>query len=470
MTTENRHRLQCAFIDYVTTSVAWLLFNIGRYFSLDEVNSTNSLSGYLFFFMVLVGQAVIPVVMLLIYWLSGYYKVPFSTSRVDIVFSTAGSVTIGSLLIYFVAIIDDPIPDRISNYVLLIILLGLLLFFVLTGRLLMFKRFKRRVARGIVSWPVVVVGDKVSVANSLKRMQSKDYIDGLKPVVVSYIDSDSDRAGKLPAVSFDRLPAECDRLGVKQIVLALGDGNRHRLQDVVVRLYSLNRPVLLPAKSAVGGLASVKVRNVAGYPYTDIASVEITGSYTNVKRVMDVSLSALALLTLSPFMALVAFMVKRDSRGPVFYKQERVGLNNRKFMIYKFRTMYTDAESAGPALSSDNDPRITHLGHFLRKYRIDELPQFWNVIKGDMSLVGPRPERPYYEEQILARVPRYALVHRMRPGITSWGMVKYGYANTIDSMVERLAYDMIYLENVSISVDLKIIFFTVRTVLTGKGV
>lgn len=128
------------------------------------------------------------------------------------------------------------------------------------------------------------------------------------------------------------------------------------------------------------------------------------------------------------------------------------------------------AEDGGPALSSNDDSRVTRIGRVLRKYRLDETPQFWNVLKGDMSLVGPRPEREFYEEKIVKLAPHYVLVHQVRPGITSWGMVKYGYATTVEQMVERFAYDMIYLKNVSQSVDFKIMFFTVRTVLTGKGV
>ena len=180
--------------------------------------------------------------------------------------------------------------------------------------------------------------------------------------------------------------------------------------------------------------------------------------------------SALALLCLSPVYAAIAVAVRRDSDGPVFYRQERVGYHKKNFNIIKFRTMRPDAESDGPALSSDSDSRVTRVGHFLRKYRLDELPQFWNVLVGDMSLVGPRPERKYYIDRIVEQAPYYALIHQVRPGITSLGMVKYGYASTVAQMVERLSYDLIYLENVSFGFDLKILLYTVRTVVKGRGV
>ena len=213
-----------------------------------------------------------------------------------------------------------------------------------------------------------------------------------------------------------------------------------------------------------------RMTSVASEPLINITTANIPPSTVNLKRVGDVVVSALALVCLLPVFAAVAVAIRHDSPGPVLYRQERVGYRKRRFRIIKFRTMRTDAEADGPALSSADDPRVTRVGRFLRKYRIDELPQFWNVLTGDMSIVGPRPEREYFVRQIVEREPRYSLIHQVRPGITSWGMVKYGYAGSVDEMIERLRYDMIYLENVSLGVDLKILFYTVHTVLTGKGV
>ena len=191
----------------------------------------------------------------------------------------------------------------------------------------------------------------------------------------------------------------------------------------------------------------------------------------SVKRTVDIVVSTISLILLLPAFAVISFLIKRDSQGSVFYKQERIGRHGKPFNIYKFRTMYSDAESDGvPRLTGDNDRRITRIGSFLRKYRIDETPQFWNVIKGDMSLVGPRPEREYFAQRIVEKAPYYTLTYRIRPGITSWGMVKYGYAQTVDEMIERSKYDLIYLENMSLFIDIKIVLYTVRTVLTGKGI
>ena len=184
---------------------------------------------------------------------------------------------------------------------------------------------------------------------------------------------------------------------------------------------------------------------------------------------MDVLFSALALIVLSPLYLAVAIAVKLSSPGCVIYKQERIGMRQRPFNIYKFRSMREDAEAGGPALSSIDDNRVTRVGKFLRKYRLDELPQFWNVLKGDMSLVGPRPEREFFIRQIIKEAPYYNMLHQIRPGITSWGMVKYGYASTPSEMIDRAQYDLVYLMNMSILVDIKIIIYTIKTVFSGEG-
>ena len=189
-----------------------------------------------------------------------------------------------------------------------------------------------------------------------------------------------------------------------------------------------------------------------------------------MKRLFDFVASGCGLLVLSPVLILVAIWIKLDSKGPVFYRQVRVGRYNKDFRIFKFRSMRVGADKGSLVTIGGRDPRITRSGYFIRKFKIDELPQLIYVFVGDMSLVGPRPEREYYIIQIMAKAPYYTLIHQVRPGITSWGMVKYGYASDVDGMVERLRYDLLYIENVSLLVDLKILFYTVQTVFTGKGI
>jgi exopolysaccharide biosynthesis polyprenyl glycosylphosphotransferase len=188
-----------------------------------------------------------------------------------------------------------------------------------------------------------------------------------------------------------------------------------------------------------------------------------------VKRGVDIGFSALALILGSPVFVGVAAAIKLSSKGPVLYSQERIGRGGKPFRIYKFRSMYTDAEAQGPKLSQDHDPRITPVGRFLRKTHLDELPQFWNVLRGEMALVGPRPERQYFIDQISARAPEYYHLLKVKPGVTSWGQVKYGYASNVEEMVERLKYDLLYIENVTLALDLKIVLYTILRIVQGDG-
>lgn len=465
------HRRAFVISDYVTTSVAWLLFNIVRYFEVDEVNYVDSLGHFLLYPDILWGQLLFPVMMMGLYWLSGFYSNTYSKSRIEIISQTFLSIIPGILIIYFVAIIDDPIPDKYSNYVLLLMMGSLMTVMVLAGRMIIATAILRRIARGQYYRRALIVGDGDRVEDCVMRLEKNRRSMGLEVTAVSFADGDA--RGRCPgyeAVLFDGLESECTRRDLDCIILAVSPGDSVRVLELVRRLYSLHRPVMLPAWSAGSILARMRVSNIPGEPLTDIAAVSVNEYQRNIKRVLDVAVSSVALVLLAPMLAVLAVMVRHDSPGPAIYTQERVGMNRRRFKIYKFRTMTRDAEHDGPALSSEDDPRITRLGHTMRKYRLDELPQFWNVLKGDMSLVGPRPERAYFEEKILERAPHYALVHQVRPGLTSWGMVKYGYATNVDQMIERLAYDMIYLENISVALDVKIMFYTVRTVVTGKGV
>ena len=189
-----------------------------------------------------------------------------------------------------------------------------------------------------------------------------------------------------------------------------------------------------------------------------------------IKRLFDIILSALGLLFLLPLLVVISVIIMIDTKGPIIYSQERLGRFGKPFSIYKFRTMVKDAEPDKPLLSYKEDERITCAGRFLRRFHLDELPQLWNILVGEMSFVGPRPERKYFVDQIIETAPEYSKLFQVRPGLSSWGMVKYGYASDIAQMIERMNYDLIYIDKMSFWVDVKIMVYTIKTVLTGKGI
>lgn len=453
--------------DFISASVAWLLFNILRYevFAIDE--GADSLLDYLQYPGVLGGQVVIPLFWLVLYYFSGYYNKPFGKSRLTELFSTFITVLIGTVFVFFALLLDD-IPRSIDIYYKLFFgMFGLQFFITYIPRLLITQSGMRKIKNREWAMKVLIIGaggKAVRIAHDLYRLGYD---------ICGFVSEDertpvkADRNQVLGTV--EDIPVLMEKENVDEIVLAVESKNNKALLGILYSLYRYKRPIKVLA-DRFNMLSKIQLRTIRGIPLVDVTDNNFSPAEQNIKLFLDKVCSVVALLLLSPLFAYIAWRVKKDSPGPVFFRQERIGYLGQPFWMYKFRTMYVNAEENGPSLSSEDDLRVTPFGRIMRKYRLDELPQFWNVLKGDMSLVGPRPERKYFIDEIMKTAPYYYLLHNVRPGITSLGMVKYGYAASVDKMVERMEYDILYYENMSLTLDLTILIYTVKTVITGKGV
>ena len=447
--------------DFISASVAWLLFNILRYevFAIDE--GADSLLDYLQYPGVLGGQVVIPLFWLVLYYFSGYYNKPFGKSRLTELFSTFITVLIGTVFVFFALLLDD-IPRSIDIYYKLFFgMFGLQFFITYIPRLLITQSGMRKIKNREWAMKVLIIGaggKAVRIAHDLYRLGYD---------ICGFVSEDertpvkADRNQVLGTV--EDIPVLMEKENVDEIVLAVESKNNKALLGILYSLYRYKRPIKVLA-DRFNMLSKIQLRTIRGIPLVDVTDNNFSPAEQNIKLFLDKVCSVVALLLLSPLFAYIAWRVKKDSPGPVFFRQERIGYLGQPFW------MYINAEENGPSLSSEDDLRVTPFGRIMRKYRLDELPQFWNVLKGDMSLVGPRPERKYFIDEIVKTAPYYYLLHNVRPGITSLGMVKYGYAASVDKMVERMEYDILYYENMSLTLDLTILIYTVKTVITGKGV
>ncbi len=347
-----------------------------------------------------------PAVCVVVHYLSGFYLRPLKHNLARHFLTTLCSAAIIALGAFFVIIIDD----KVSSYELYL-------------------------------WSLLVLFSLQFTINYLSRLAVTLY-------QLSHINDITD----------------------EPIVIDLPDDATE--QDLFTRIseaYPTGKEIILKPRMKDILTGAARISDLQSEAMIVITDQHMSDSQICIKRAFDVIASAAVLVIGSPIYILLALLIKVTSKGTILYRQERIGLHGLPFDILKFRTMYEDAEQGTPRLADDNDQRVTTIGHFLRKYRLDELPQMWNVLKGDMSVVGPRPERPYFISLIEQQAPYYCLIYKIRPGLTSWGPIKVGYTDTIDKMIQRLKYDIAYMENMSIGLDIKIMFYTLGVLLNGKG-
>lgn len=469
---QNAQRTKYILADLLATAVGWLCFYSYR-FGITGHLTVPTRAEYLLLPQVQFNLWLGPLAWLLLFAFSGYYQRPYFKSHTDELQTTFWSVVTGSLIAFFSMVIDDvPFVDdeiiadykimRVPPKVYLEILLtmfGSVFVPVYVCRYLITHYANRQIREGKIGLRTLLLGEGRASQQLLRELKASKVQDGYK--IVATLAEDT---------STDQVQALVREQDIESILLAPDRNDTRILNHTVYRLMPLGIPIRYKASNDEILNGQAQVNTLTSMPMIQYSTDLLSPFTRNLKRAFDVCSSLLALICLSPVYLIIALIIRHDSAGPVFFSQERVGRSGRTFRIYKFRSMRTDAEANGPQLSSSKDSRITHVGRYLRKYRLDELPQFWNVLRGDMSLIGPRPERDYYIQQIMDVAPYYSRLLQVRPGITSWGQVKYGYASTTFQMVERMRYDLMYINHCSLGVDLKILGFTIRTVLTGKGV
>ena len=427
MTQYRKYQLTYILIDILSSLLVWVAFlgfrwlvYEGKMFTVDSI-----LIPMFDFYRPLL---LYPLGCLIIYYLSGYYIRPIRKNYGKELHLTFVSSLIIALGAFFMIIIDDVVVSYHRYLTSLVVLIGLQFILSYIPRLLI-----------------------TLLSHRLTSSSPRRYTIHSEEEVDTFLE-------KQAIQSYD------------EVIIDLDDNaNERQIYSLINHLYPHDVEIAIKPRLYDMLTGAARISEVGDMPLVHITEHKMSDHELCMKRACDVFFSALSLIVLSPIYLLLYILVWCSSEGPAIYRQERIGLHGRSFQILKFRTMTIHAEGKTPQLSADDDPRITRIGKFLRKYRLDELPQMWNILRGDMSIVGPRPERRYFIKQIEKQAPYYCLLYKIRPGLTSWGPIKVGYTDTLDKMIRRLNYDIVYMENMSIRLDIKILFHTIGVILDGKG-
>ena len=451
--------------DWISATIAWSLFNLFR----KKIIETQPFEIDLNFKLSIL---IIPVFWLLLYFAFGNYKNVYRRHRIKEISQTLLVSILGIILIFFTFLLDDQISSYRDYYILILGLFAIHTTISFVPRFIITSSTVKKIHQRKIGFPTLIIGSNQKALETFQELKNMKKSDGYQLIGYISINGAIDKMNETELKKlgdYNQLENIINKNKIEEVIIATEPKEHDKINKIINDLADLNVKIKVIADMYNILTGSVKMNSIFGALLIEINPEIMPAWQKSLKRFMDVSISTIAIAILSPIYLILSLLVKFSSKGPIIYKQERIGLNGDPFFIYKFRSMFKNSENNGPQLSSQHDKRITPIGKIMRKSRLDEIPQFFNVIKGEMSLVGPRPERQHYINLILEQAPHYKHIKKVKPGITSWGQVKYGYAENVDEMISRLKFDLLYVENMSLLLDFKILFYTIIIMLKGSG-
>jgi exopolysaccharide biosynthesis polyprenyl glycosylphosphotransferase len=453
--------------DMLAALLVWISFVIFR----KSINDIHILDNYLILFPnfdYISSLILFPFYCVFVHYLSGFYLNSQYKTRLNLILNTITSSAIISVSVFFVLKLGDVTVSYEYFYFSLLVLFLLVFFFTYLFRNIIYSQIQNNYKnkKWTINTLIIGAGDNArKIGEDIEKHSPQNTLAGFIST-----NNKTKVAQERILGNLSHLASIIEKFNIQETIVALdNEAEDKELYAIINLLYRFNIDIQFTPRLFEILIGSAKINKIGISPLVSITKSSMSDWGASIKRFFDIIISFFSLLFLSPLILYFSIRIKSNTKGPIFYRQERIGRYGRPFKIIKFRTMYVGSENGTPKLSSANDDRITPVGKILRKYRIDEIPQFWNILKGDMSLVGPRPERRFYINKIMKQAPYYCLLYKIRPGLTSWGPIKIGYSDTLEKMIERLNFDIIYIENMSLMTDIKILAYTIEIIFRGKG-